>query len=57
MIIRDVAVESLVEAVATVKPDCSALTRRCDNGSQYAGKKSRKVASIFGIHLIWKNTS
>ena len=33
-----VAVDSLVEAVATAKPDCSRLTIQCDNGSQYAGK-------------------
>ena len=54
----DVAVESLVEAVATAKPDCSALTIQCDNGSQYAGKKFRKAATNFGIQLkfIWKST-
>ena len=54
----DVAVESLVDAVATAKPDCSALTIQCDNGSQYAGKKFRKAASNFGIKLkfIWKST-
>ena len=54
----DVAIESLVEAVATAKPDCSGLTIQCDNGSQYAGKKFRKAASNFGIKLkfIWKST-
>ncbi len=54
----DIAVDSLVEAVATAKPDCSGLTIQCDNGSQYAGKKFRKAASHLGIKLkfIWKRT-
>ena len=47
----DIAVESLVEAVAVAKPDCSRLTLQCDNGSQYAGKKFRKAASLLGIGL------
>ena len=53
-----VAVDSLVEAVAAAKPDCSGLTIQCDNGSQYAGKKFRKAASILGISLkfIWTHT-
>ena len=46
-----VAVESLVKAVAAAKPDCSKLTLQCDNGSQYAGKRFRKAASILGISL------
>ena len=52
------AVESLVEAVATAKPDCSALAIQRDNGSQYTGKSFRKAASNFGIKLklIWKST-
>ena len=47
-----------LEAVATAKPDCSGLTIRRDNGSRYAGKKSRKAASHLGIGLksIWKST-
>ena len=54
----DIAVDSLVEAVATAKPDCSGLAIQCDNGSQYAGKKFRKAASRLGIRLkfIWKST-
>ena len=54
----DVAVGSLVEAVATARPDRFALTIRCDNGSQYAGKKFRKAASNLGTRLkfIWKGT-
>ena len=54
----DVAVESLVEAVATAKPDRSGLTIQRDNGSRYAGKKFRGAASNFEIKLefIWKST-
>ena len=52
----DIAVESLVEALATTKPDCHDPTLQCDNGSQYAGKKFRKAASNFGIKFIWKST-
>ncbi len=51
-----VAVESLVEAVAAAKPDCSKLTLQCDNGSQYAGKRFRKAASILGISLKFIRT-
>ena len=43
--------DSLVEAVATAKPDYSGLTIRRDNGSQYAGKKFRKATSNLGIRL------
>ena len=55
----DLAVDSLVAAIATAKPDCSGLTIQCDNGSQYAGKKLRKAASHLDINLkfIWKSTS
>lgn len=52
----DIAVESLVEAVAAARPDCSKLTLQCDNGSQYAGKKFRKAASILGINLKFIRT-
>ena len=52
----DVAIESLVEAVAVTKPNCSRLTLQCDNGSQYAGKKFRKAASLLGIHLSFIRT-
>ena len=52
----DVAIESLVEAVAVAKPNCSKLTLQCDNGSQYAGKKFRKAASLLGIHLSFIRT-
>ena len=51
-----VAVESLVEAVAAAKPDCSKLTLQCDDGSQYAGKRFRKAASILGISLKFIRT-
>ena len=46
-----VAVDSLVEAVATAKPDCSRLTIQRGNGSQYAGKKFQKAASGLDIRL------
>ncbi len=51
-----VAVESLVESVAAANPDCSRLTLQCDNGSQYAGKRFRKAASILGISLKFIRT-
>ena len=47
----DVAIESLVEAVAVAKPDCFKLTLQCDNGSRYVVKKFRKVVSLLGIRL------
>ena len=54
----DAAVDSLVEAVAAVKPDCPGLTIQCDNGSQYAGKKFQKAASGLDIRpkFTWKST-
>ena len=52
----DVAIESLVDAVSAAKPVCSALTLQCDNGSQYAGKKFRKAASLLGIDLTFIRT-
>ena len=56
LITSDVAIESLVEAVAIAKPYCSKLTLQCDNGSQYAGKKFRKAASLLDIHLSFIHT-
>ena len=52
----DVAIESLVDAVSAAKPVCSALTLQCDNGSQYAGKKFRKAASLLDITLTFIRT-
>ena len=46
-----VAVESLVEAVAAAKPDCSGPTLRCDSGSRCAGKRFRKAVSLPAIRL------
>ncbi len=46
----DVAIESLTEAVVAAKLHCSRLTLQCDNGSQYAGKRFQKAASLLGIH-------
>ena len=51
----DIAIESLVEAVAVAKPNCSRLTLQCDNGSQYAGKKFRKATSLLGIRLVLRS--
>ena len=56
LVTADTAIESLVEAVAVAKPDCSRFTLQCDNGSQYAGKKFRKAASLLGIHLSFIRT-
>ena len=45
----DVAIGSLAGAVAA-GPDCPALALQCGNGSQHAGKKPRKAASLLGTH-------
>ena len=47
----DIAIGSLAGAV-TAEPDCPTLAIQCDNGSQHAGKKSRKAASLLGIRPI-----
>ena len=52
----DVAIDSLVEAVAVAKPDRSRLMLQCDNGSQYAGKKFRKAVSLLGARLSFVRT-
>ena len=51
-----VAIESLAEAGAAAKLDCSRLTPQCDSGPQYAGKKFRKTASLPGIRLSFIRT-
>lgn len=56
MATADIAIESIVDAVSAAKPDCSALTIQCDNGSQYAGKKFRKAVSLLGINLTFIRT-
>lgn len=37
------AIAALTEALASVKPDCSKLVLRTDNGSQYASVKFAKL--------------
>ncbi|MYB30442.1 MAG: transposase family protein [Cenarchaeum sp. SB0663_bin_5] len=56
---RHVAIDSITNAVAAEKPDCSRLRIRTDNGNQYASHDFRKVVQILGIskhEFIWKNT-
>ena len=55
---NNIAVESIVEAVAVAKPDCTGLTLQCDNGSQYTSKNFRKAISHLGIKMkyIWIHT-
>ena len=55
----DVAIESIMSAVATEKPDCSKLILRTDNGKQYTGRAFRRAVQALGIgkhEFIWKNT-
>ena len=58
MATNNIAVESIVEAVAVAKPDCTGLTLQCDNGSQYTSKNFRKAISHLGIKMkyIWIHT-
>ena len=58
MATNNIAVESIVEAVAVAKPDCTGLTFQCDNGSQYTSKNFRKAISHLGIKMkyIWIHT-
>ena len=56
---RHVAIDSLTDAVAKAKPDCSKLRIRTDNGNQYTSNDFRKAVSALGIgkhEFIWKNT-
>ena len=55
----DVAVDSITNAVATEKPDCSKLLLRMDNGKQYTGRAFRRAVQALGTgkhEFIWKNT-
>jgi transposase InsO family protein len=45
---KDAAVQCVVNAIASEKPDCSKLTIRTDNGSQYISKKFRESMQILG---------
>jgi len=55
---KDAAVDSIVNAMATEKPDCSKLVIRTDNGSQYTSKKFRESLQILGVRqeYIWYHT-
>lgn len=55
---KDTAIESIVNAIAAVKPDCSKLIIRTDNGSQYVSKKFREAITILGARqeFIWHHT-
>ena len=55
---RHVAIDSLIGAAASEKPDCKKLRIRTDNGNRHAGKDSRGAAAAPGIthEFIWKNT-
>ncbi len=45
---KDAAVDSIVNAMALGKPDCSRLIIRTDNGSQYISKKFRESIILLG---------
>jgi transposase InsO family protein len=55
---KDAAIESIVNAMATAKPDASKLLIRTDNGSQYVSKKFREAITILGARqeFIWHHT-
>lgn len=55
---KDAAIESITNAIAIAKPDCTKLVIRTDNGSQYISKKFRESIAIFGAHqeFIWHHT-
>ena len=54
----DVAISSIVYAVASNKPDCSSLRIRTDNGTQYKSNATRKAIKLLGIQqeFIWHHT-
>jgi putative transposase len=55
---KDAAIQGIVNAMVTEKPDCSKLVIRTDNGSQYVSKKFRKSIQILGARqeFIWHHT-
>jgi len=55
---KDAAVDSITNAIAVAKPDCTKLVIRTDNGSQYVSKKFRESITIFGVRqeFIWHHT-
>jgi transposase InsO family protein len=55
---KNTAIDSIVNAVAMAKPDCSHLILRTDNGSQYNSRDFRKAVISLGIkhEFIWHHT-
>jgi transposase InsO family protein len=55
---KDAAAESIIHAIASEKPDCTKLTIRTDNGSQYVSKKFREAVMLLGARqeFIWHHT-
>ena len=55
---KQVAIDSITNAVYVENPDCSRLRLRTDNGTQYTSNDFRKAVSVFGIkhEFIWKRT-
>ena len=55
---KQVAIDSITNAVSVENPDCSGLRLRTDNGTKYTGNGFRKAVSAFGIkhEFIWKHT-
>ena len=55
---KQVAIDSITNAVSVEKLDCSRLRLRTDNGTQYTSNDFRKAESVFGIkhEFIWKHT-
>jgi transposase InsO family protein len=45
---KDAAVQCVINAIASEKPDCSKLVIRTDNGSQYISQKFRESIQILG---------
>jgi len=45
---KDAAVESIINAISSEKPDTAKLTIRTDNGSQYISRRFRESISILG---------
>ena len=55
---KDTAIDSIVNAVAIAKPDCSKLILRTDNGSQYNSQDFKQAVTLLGIkhEFIWHHT-
>lgn len=55
---KDTAIDSIINAVATAKPDCTKLILRTDNGSQYNSRDFRQAIAFLGIRheFIWHHT-